>query len=130
MEKVIELLTKAKNLAEEYLTGDEDDPMEDIYKWVSEALDELQLPNGTIGMSHSETGPAVVKTIDVDTRWEQGIDHDPRSEEIFSWIADYDFKFHDDYFCWKVGGDGDNGEELLYELDEYFAAKDKEANNG
>jgi hypothetical protein len=29
-----------------------------------------------------------------------------------------------------IGGDGDNGETLTYELDEYFAAKDKEANNG
>jgi hypothetical protein len=81
-------------------------------------------------MGHNKTGPAVVKTIDVDTRWEEGIAHDPRSEEIVRWIADYDFEFCDDYFCWKVGGDGDNGEDLMYELDEYFAAKDKEANNG
>jgi hypothetical protein len=67
----------------------------------------------------------IVKTIDVNTRWEQGVAHDPRSEEIVRWIADYDFKFCDDHFCWKVGGDGDNGEALMYELDEYFAAKDK-----
>jgi hypothetical protein len=68
---------------------------------------------------------AVLKTIDINTRWEKGIGHDPRSEEIVRWIADYDFKFCDDYFCWKIGGDGDNGETLMYELDEYFAAKDK-----
>jgi hypothetical protein len=70
--------------------------------------------------------PEVVETIDVNTRWEKGIEHDPRSEEIVRWIADYDFKFCDDYFDWKVGGDGDNGETLMYELDEYFAAKDRE----
>jgi len=40
--------------------------------------------------------------------------------------VEYDFKFNNDYFCWKIGGDGDNGEELMYELDEYFAAKDKD----
>jgi hypothetical protein len=68
-------------------------------------------------------------TIDTNTRWEEGIAHDPRSEEIFDWISEYDFKFNNDYFCWKSGGDGDNGEELLYELDEYFAAKDKEKQN-
>jgi hypothetical protein len=72
----------------------------------------------------------VVKTIDVNTRWEQGIEHDPRSEEIVRWLAEYDFQFCDDYFCWKVGGDGDNGETLMYELDEYFAARDKVSKNG
>ena len=76
-------------------------------------------------MIQEKNAPAVVQTIDPDTRWEEGIDHDPRSEEIVRWIADYDFRFCDDYFCWKVGGDGDNGETLMYELDEYFAAKDK-----
>jgi hypothetical protein len=80
-------------------------------------------------MIHNKTGPAVVKTIDVNTRWEQGVEHDPRSEEIVRWIADYDFEFCDDSFCWKVGGDGDNGEDLMYELDEYFAARDKAPKN-
>jgi hypothetical protein len=45
------------------------------------------------------------------------------------WIAEYDFKFCDDCFCWKIGGDGDNGESLMYELDEYFAARDKVPKN-
>ncbi|KJS85010.1 MAG: hypothetical protein JM58_09600 [Peptococcaceae bacterium BICA1-8] len=62
--------------------------------------------------------------VDVNKRWEEGIEHDPRSVEIFKFIAEYDFKFCDDYFCWKSGGDGDNGEALMYMLDEYFANKD------
>ncbi len=74
--------------------------------------------------------PKVIKTIDINTRWEEGIDHDPRSEEIVRWIADYDLNYCDDYFCWKVGGDGDNGETLMYELDEYFAAKDRDSEKG
>jgi hypothetical protein len=85
--------------------------------------------NPDFNYERSKRIPKVVETIDVGTRWEQGIEHDPRSEEIVRWIADYDFLFCDDYFCWKVGGDGDNGESLMYELDEYFAAKEKENND-
>lgn len=55
----------------------------------------------------------------VDQRWEQGIEHHPRSEAIGAalrrinadnaWPMDLEF-----------GGDGDNGETLLYLLDIYF----------
>lgn len=31
-----------------------------------------------------------------------------------------------DYFCFKSGGDGDNGELILAYLDEYFKIKDQE----
>ena len=72
----------------------------------------------------------VKKTIDINTRWEQGIPHDPRSEEIVYFLSEYDFQFCGDYFCWKTGGDGDNGETLMYELDEYFAAKDRQIEGG
>ena len=67
--------------------------------------------------------------ININDRWEKGISHDPRSVEIFEFLKDYDFKFCDDWFCWKSGGDGDNGENLMYELDEYFANKDLEDND-
>lgn len=50
--------------------------------------------------------------------------HDSRSEEIFRALEDIDFNEFDDYFCWKSGGDGDNGEILLDELDLYFQRKD------
>jgi hypothetical protein len=42
MKKVIKKLENVVKLAGEYLTGDEDDPMEDIYKWTSEAMEELK----------------------------------------------------------------------------------------
>jgi hypothetical protein len=77
-------------------------------------------------ISEKKKLPAIIQTIDIDTRWEDGIQHDPRSKEIVEWLADYDWKFCDGCFDWKVGGDGDNGETLMYELDEYFIAKDKE----
>jgi len=68
----------------------------------------------------------VREIIDVNTRWEQGEEHDVRSLEIMDFLSAYDFKFCSDYFCWKTGGDGDNGETLMYELDEFFANKDRQ----
>ncbi len=57
-------------------------------------------------------------------RWELGIDHDPRAVEMFEAIALIDYHENDDYCGWKSGGDGDNGEDLMYLLDCYFARKD------
>jgi len=57
-------------------------------------------------------------------RWEDGIDHHPESERLMEFIAEYDFHQNDDYFCWKKGGDGDNGEELMYLMDAYFEYRD------
>ena len=66
----------------------------------------------------------LLKHVDLD-RWEKGIDHDPRSVKIVKALADIDLHGFNDYFCWKTGGDGDNGESLMYELDVYFELLDK-----
>jgi hypothetical protein len=58
---------------------------------------------------------------EVTRRWEQGIPHDPRSIEIAEALGDIDYADGGDYFCFKFGGDGDNGEHLMYLLDIYFA---------
>jgi hypothetical protein len=50
-------------------------------------------------------------------RWSKGLDHHHRSNTFVRDLAKLDFEFFNDYFCWKVGGDGDNGETLMYELD-------------
>ena len=55
-----------------------------------------------------------------DERWEKDIPHHPKSIEIYNFIADMDFEHGGDIFCFKSGGDGDNGEALMYYLDEYF----------
>jgi len=60
----------------------------------------------------------------VSERWKEGIDHDPRSIELYNAIAGIDWNQCNDSFCWKSGGDGDNGETLMYILDVYFAEKD------
>ena len=61
---------------------------------------------------------------EIDELWENGIEHDPRSEKIVRAIAEIDFE-NGDSFCFKIGGDGDNGEELMYLLDIYFRREDK-----
>ena len=59
-------------------------------------------------------------------RWEQGIDHDPRTIELYKHIAKVDFEECGDTFCFKSGGDGDNGEHLMFLIDDYFWTKDQQ----
>jgi len=58
-------------------------------------------------------------------RWEKGIDHDPRSQKIVKALEKIDFQAFNNYFDWQTGGDGDNGEALMYQLDVYFDLLDK-----
>lgn len=53
-------------------------------------------------------------------RWEDGIDHHPMSERIVRFMAEHDIYDYDDHMCIKVGGDGDNGEHLMYLMDAFF----------
>ena len=64
------------------------------------------------------------RKLTINDRWEQGIDHDPRSVEIYEAIAKIDFEECSDSFQFTSGGDGDNGETLMYLLDLYFEDKD------
>ena len=57
-------------------------------------------------------------------RWEEGMPHHPMSERLMSFLEEHDFNDYDDYFCWKIGGDGDNGESLMYEMDAFFELLD------
>ena len=57
-------------------------------------------------------------------RWEEGTPHHPESIRLMKRLMEIDFELCDDYFCWKKGGDGDNGEALMYELDIYFEEED------
>ena len=64
----------------------------------------------------------------VEGRWLNGIPHHAKSIELFEKLSEIDFKFGNDYFHWKSGGDGDNGEYLMYEMDIYFEMKENNAN--
>ena len=57
-------------------------------------------------------------------RWEQGMPHDPRSIEVFKAIERIDREANGDFFGWKSGGDGDNGEILMFILDQHFEEVD------
>lgn len=59
-------------------------------------------------------------------RWGEGLDHHPKSEALMQELVDLDWVFFDDYFGWKTGGDGDNGETLMFMLDVLFELYDKE----
>jgi len=65
--------------------------------------------------------------MDPNRRWETGKPHHPESIKLFKEIEDFDFKYNNDYFNWKSGGDGDNGETLMYILDMIFEKRDVEA---
>lgn len=75
--------------------------------------------------NNEQMQPVEVKaTILPENRWEQGVDHDERTYSIYRFMQEYDHKFNDSELNLKSGGDGDNGETLMYLLDEYFAAVD------
>ena len=57
---------------------------------------------------------------DINKRWEDGLPHHPDSEKVYMLIAEADEKYGNDFFCFKSGGDGDNGEHLMYLLDIIF----------
>jgi len=63
---------------------------------------------------------------DGESRWENGVDHHPDAVELMRHLRFLD-NINGDYFDWRTGGDGDNGEELLYHLDMFFEMKDKRA---
>jgi len=54
-------------------------------------------------------------------RWEEGIEHNPESLDIRKFFED-----NDPHGLWEFGGNGDNGEDMLYLLDCYFAKKEHE----
>lgn len=58
-------------------------------------------------------------------RWGDGVEHHPKSIELMNFLQAIDFNCYGDYFCWKSGGDGDNGETLMYQMDAFFESKDK-----
>ncbi len=61
-------------------------------------------------------------------RWKTRSEHHKKSERLYNFIAKHDYNDHDDFFCFKSGGDGDNGEQLMYLLDCYFELLEIEEN--
>lgn len=62
---------------------------------------------------------------DID-RWSECVEHHPMSERLMAFLESHDLKEYGDYFGWKTGGDGDNGETLMYQMDAFFELLDKQ----
>lgn len=64
--------------------------------------------------------PILTVETDIQKRWEDEIPHNPKSIELYRAISNIDRKYGNDHFEFKSGGDGDNGEHLMYLLDIYY----------
>jgi hypothetical protein len=76
--------------------------------------------DGTIHPDHrGDTWKKLVQPApkSMDQRWEDGDGHHPKSREIYEAIAKVSMEHANDAFGWKSGGDGDNGEDLMFILD-------------
>ncbi len=62
--------------------------------------------------------------LDINNRWELGIEHHSKTINLMEHLKVLDFEINDDYFYFKTGGDGDNGEALMYLLDMFFEMED------
>ena len=51
-------------------------------------------------------------------RWEKGIPHKPEVDKLVHLISKMDWKMNSGALDIKMGGDGDNGEDIMYILDE------------
>lgn len=65
------------------------------------------------------------KVLSVEERWEQGIPHEDESVKLFESIRKIDEQHGGDYFDFKAGGDGDNGEHLMFLMDIHFNPTNK-----
>lgn len=57
---------------------------------------------------------------EINRRWEEGTPHNPRSITLVKSLAKIDFE-NGDTMGLKMGGDGDNGEHMMYLFDIHFA---------
>lgn len=62
--------------------------------------------------------------LNIGRRWEDGTPHHPKSESLYKLISEIDYRFGGDAMGLKAGGDGDNGEALMYALDIIHEAQD------
>lgn len=60
----------------------------------------------------------------IEKRWDQGMDHHPDSEQLMRALMEIDDKYNNSSQDLQVGGDGDNGEQLMFLLDVLLEARD------
>ena len=57
-------------------------------------------------------------------RWEKGVPHHEMSKRLMAFLKRHDCDDYDRHFDWRTGGDGDNGESLMYQMDAFFESMD------
>ncbi len=57
-------------------------------------------------------------------RWLVGTPHHKMSTKLMDFLKEHDCNEYHDHFDWKLGGDGDNGEILMYQMDAFFESLD------
>ena len=58
-------------------------------------------------------------------RWSEEDGHHPKSERLMRFLQLHDERDFGNYFGWRIGGDGDNGESLMYQMDAFFELMDR-----
>ena len=58
-------------------------------------------------------------------RWAEEDGHHPKSERLMRFLQLHDERDFGNHFDWKLGGDGDNGESVMYQMDAFFELMDK-----
>lgn len=58
-------------------------------------------------------------------RWSDDVKHHPKSERLMRFMQLHDDRDFGNYFDWRVGGDGDNGESAMYQMDAFFEMLDR-----
>lgn len=58
-------------------------------------------------------------------RYTLGLSHHPMSERFMKFLVEHDWVDYNGYFDWRTGGDGDNGETLMFQMDPFFELLDK-----
>jgi hypothetical protein len=56
--------------------------------------------------------------MDIGERWEKGIPHKPEVDKLVHLISKMDWAMNSGALDIKMGGDGDNGEDIMFILDE------------
>lgn len=59
-------------------------------------------------------------------RWGEGLPHHPMSERLMKFLKVHDREDYGRVFDWRTGGDGGNGETLMYQMDAFFEKLEQE----
>lgn len=106
-------------------TGGDGDNGSILLSQISAFFDLLNLPRNThLPPEYGAYAEAKKLKLVQKDRWSVGAHNHPTSVRLAEFIAEVDFNDYGDSFCWKLGGDGDNGQTLCFQMDAFFELLD------